>query len=268
MCPLIFMLREGAMLKVSQLMNLRVFKPKKKDAEDPAVLGEKELSRVGRVRQVVFAPKGDRVVGLLVRRPDVAGMVKREDAFVAVDSFVAHDAGLVVSRADGLDAAAIERLGLDWDACILWTGMDAKTTDGKELGWVSDVEFSQKTGLVESFFVGDGSVAESLVGDVVIPRNMLVGYKSGYMLVDPKAADLALNGGLAAKAGESYGRAKHEGKEAMAKAGKVAGEAVETGARSVGRAIGKAKKTDVRKHLKSTKGMFGAFMEEYKKASK
>lgn len=269
----LFHREERAMLKVSQLMNLQVLKPKKKDVEDFASLSGKELARVGRVRQVVFSPTGDRVVGLLVRRPDVAGMVKREDAFLALDSFAVGDPGLVITRlSDGLDGAAVERLSLDWDRCILWTGMDAKTTDGKVLGWVADVAFSPKSGLVEAFYVGDGSVSEALVGDVEIPRSMLVGYKDGYMLVSPEAAGLSLNGGLAAKAGESYGKARQEGREAVAKAGKAAGEAVEAGARGVGRMIGKAKKSDpqkaVKKQLGKTRGMFGAFMDEYKKASK
>lgn len=246
------------MLKVSQLMRVPVYQPKKKG--DPLL--------VGQIRQVVFAPAGDKVVGFLIRRPDVAGMVKRPDAFLALDSFKATDTGLVVTRTDGLDEAAIERLGLDWDACILWTGMDAKTTDGKELGWVADVEFSPKTGRVKAFYVGDGSVAESLVGDVVIPADLLEGYRDGFMLVKPEAATLSLNGGLAARAGEGYARVKLGGKEAAAKAGKAAGEAVEKGARSMGRMIGKAKKTDVKKQVKRTKGMFGAFMDEYKKASK
>lgn len=244
------------MLKISQLMRVRVYQEKKnKDSK----------TSVGKVRQVVFSPAGDRVVGLLVRRPDVAGMVKRADAFVALDSFDVCDEGIVVSCEKGaMDEAAIERLGLDWDSCILWCGMDAKTTDGKTLGWVSDVEFDPKSGRVASFYVGDGSVAESLVGDVVIPAEMLRGYAKGYMLVDPAAATLALNGGIAAKAGENYARAKMGGKDAAEKAGKVAGEAVEKGARGVGRMIGKAKK-----HAGgSPRGMFGAFMDEYKKASK
>lgn len=249
--------RTIAMLKVSQLMRARVYRPKKKDAEEPASLDVKELARIGQVRQVVFSPKGNRVVGVLARRPDVAGMVKREDAFVALDSFVVTDSGLVLTRGQGgLDAEAIERLGLDWDRCILWTGMDAKTTDGKELGWVSDVEFDPNGGKVEAFYVGDGSVAESLVGDVVVPVEMLVGYADGFMLVRPEAATMSLNGGLAAKAGTSYAKAKYEGKQAAEKAGKVAEEAVGKGAREVGRALGR------------TKGMFGAFMSEYKKASK
>ena len=253
------------MLKVSQLMRMQVYRPSRKKAGDPKKMTGNDLSLVGTIHQVVFGPKGDCVVGLLVRRPDVAGMVKRPDAFVALDSVVANDLGLVVSREDaGMDQEAIERLSLDWDACILWTGMDAKTTDGKELGWVSDVEFGPKSGKVSAFYVGDGSVARSLVGNVVIPGDMLVGYADGYMLVKPEAATLSLDGGLAAKAGEGYARAKQEGRQAAAKAGKAAGEVVEKGARGVGRMIGKAKKNAGG----SPRGMFGAFMDEYRKASK
>ena len=253
------------MLKVSQLMRMKVYRPNRAGEGDPKKLAEDKLSLVGTVHQVVFSPKGDRVVGFLVRRPDVAGMVKRADAFVALDSVVVNDLGFVVSRKDaGMDGDAIGRLSLDWDACILWTGMDAKTTDGKELGWVSDVEFGPKTGKVNAFYVGDGSVAKSLVGSVVVPSDMLVGYADGYMLVKPEAASLSLNGGLAAKAGEGYARAKQQGKQAAATAGKVADEAVQKGARGVGRMIGKAKK----RAGGSPRGMFGAFMDEYRKASK
>ncbi len=233
------------MLKVSQLMRVNVYRD------------ERESSPVGQIRQVVFSPQGDCVEGFLIRRPDVAGMVRREDAFLARDSFVVGDAGLVATRGkESFDDAARERLSLDWDACILWTGMDAKTTDGKQLGWVSDVSFYPKSGRVHSFYVGDGSVATSLVGNVVIPAQMLRGYKDGYMLVDPEAAHLALDGGLAAPAGETYARAKVGGKKAVARAGKAAEKATTKGAKSLGRQLGR------------TKGMFGAFVREYKKASK
>jgi len=266
------------MLKTSQLMRVDVYTPKRGRDADVQELERRDLSVVGKVHQFVFAPSGKQVVGLLVRRPDVAGMVHREDAFVALDSFDVGSLGLVVTRPkDGMDDAARERLGLDWDRCILWAGMDAKTTDGKELGWVSDIEFSPKTGNVKSFHVGDGAVAKSLVGNVEIPADMLRGYRDGYMLVDPEAATLALNGGLAARAGESYARAKLEGKEVANKAGKAAGEAVEKGAYGLGRALGKAKRAvekegdpakAVGKQVKRTRGMFGSFMDEFKKASK
>ncbi len=266
------------MLKVSQLMGIYVFEPKRGFSGDLCKASNKDLTVLGQVHQVVFDPKGLGVVGMLVRKPDVGGMIKRRDAFLALDSIVANDFGLVATRgADSLDEQAIERLGLDWDACILWTGMDAKTSDGKELGWVSDVEFSPKTGRVRAFYVSDGSVAKSLVGNVVIPGDMLIGYKDGYMVVQPGAAGLSLDGGLAAKAGVGYARAKLGGKQVAAKAGKAAGDAVEKGAYGLGRMIGKAKKsvkTDKKSAAKAvgtqlgrTKGMFGSFVDEFKKAS-
>lgn len=250
------------MLKVSDLMRLDVYRPKDKRAADPKTLPLSALVLVGTIRQVVFSPQGDKVVGVLLRRPDVAGMVRREDAFVSLDGLVAGTSCMVVTREDAMDAAAIARLGLDWDACILWTGMDAKTTDGKELGWVSDVEFGPKTGSVRAFYVGDGNVSESLVGRVVIPGDMLRGYKDGFMLVDPAAARLSLDGGLAAKAGEGYARVRQGGRQAAERAGKAAGTAVKKGARGLGKAIGRAKKAG------GARGMFGSFVDEYKKASK
>lgn len=257
------------MLKVSQVMGVRVYEPKHKDVEDYASLVQKDLGAVGQVHQVVFDPSGKRVAGFLVRRPDVGGMIKRRDAFLALDSFVTNDLGLVVAnRTDGLDEAAIERLGLDWDKCILWRGMDARTSDGKDLGWVSDVEFDPKVGTVQNFLVSDGAIAKSLVGNVVIPKDMLIGYHDGYMVVDPAVAKTALDGGLAARAGEGYARAKQSGKKAAAKAGKTAGDAVQKGAYGLGRMIGKAKKKSVGEQLGRTKGMFGSFVKEYKKASK
>ena len=244
------------MLRVSQVIREPVFVPKKGRKGDPRELTPADLSQIGEIHQVVFSPKGDRVVGYLVRRPDVGGMIKREDAFVSLDACAANDAGIVVARGDGMDDAARERLALDWDACLIWTGMDARTVGGKELGWVSDVEYYPRSGKVTSFFVGDGSVAKSLVGNVVIPADMLRGYSDGFLVVDEKAAKLKLDGGLAAKAGEGYAKAKIGGKQAAAKVGKAAGVAAKKGARGLGSALGR------------TKGMFGAFRDEYRKASK
>lgn len=265
------------MLRLSDLMNVEVYVPKKANADDLETLGQDALKVLGKVRQALFFPEGDRVAGLLVRRPDIGGMIKQEDAFVALDSLVAGQSGLVVSRADAaLDEAAIKRLGLDWDRAIIWYGMDVRTQNKKELGWVSDIEFNAKTGRVRAFFVDDGTMAKSLVGSVVIDAGLLCGYEDGYMVVADEVSSLALSGGIAQKAGEGYAKAKLEGKKASA----AAEDAAMRGARSVGKAIGKAKRTykkkvgtkgakkAVRDQLMGTKGMFSSFMDEYKKASK
>ena len=80
------------------------------------------------MRAALFTPDGKHVAGFVIKRPDVAGMIKRGDAFLAWDSLrVLDEKTILVTRADdGLDDAALRRLDLDWDRCIMWSGMDAK----------------------------------------------------------------------------------------------------------------------------------------------
>ncbi|MBM6815354.1 PRC-barrel domain containing protein [Olsenella uli] len=231
------------MLKVSQLVGLRVFAPKKPKTQKDGTVTER-LQRLGKVHNAVFSPDGRSVVGLLVKRPDVAGVIKRDDAFVALDSFeLASDGTVTVTRLeDGLDDAAIRRLDLDWDACIIWSGMDAKTVEGKPLGYVSDAEFNEKTGDVSRFSSTDGGVAHALLGSFVITPDMLRGYRDGCMIVDAGGHAVALDGGLAGAAGEGYARAKAKGAEVGKKVGTAAGEAVDKGSFALGKMIGRAQR--------------------------
>lgn len=231
------------MLKISQLERINVFRPGRKATGDPAKMRIGELTLVGKVHLTVFDPKGTRVVGFLVKRPDVASMIKVADAFLALDSFVACDAGLVATRGDdSFDGKARERLGLDWDRCLIWGGMDARTTDGKALGWVSDVEFEPKTGRAKTFYLGEGAVSTALVGTVEVPATLLRGYRDGFMLLDPSAAGIALNGGAAARAGEAYAKAKYSGARAAKKAASSAESAVGKGAFRLGKMLGDTKR--------------------------
>jgi uncharacterized protein YrrD len=235
-------LKETRMQRVSDLVNKKVFRRKvdRKGNERPV--------RFGRVHMAVFSPDGRRVAGFMVKLPDVVGMVKRPDQFVALDSLAVgasagDEDGVVISREKGgMGDAAIERLGLDWDRCIIWAGMDAKTVSGRELGYVNDAVYDEKTGTVAKMCVGDGGVAQSLVGSVEIPIDMLRRYEKGFMIVDDAAAKLQLSGGVAAAAGEGYARAKAGGKQAAKKAGRAASSAVDKGSFALGRAIGKAKR--------------------------
>ena len=230
------------MLKVNDLIGRRVLLLKKTTTAKDGTVTDK-YTKLGKVHAAVFSPNGKRVVGFTVKRPDIAGMVKREDAFLAWDSFSAAEKDLVVTRRkDALDEAAIKRLSLNWDACIMWSGMDAKTTDGKPLGYVSDAEFDEKTGAVTRFFTNDGGMARALIGSFVITPNMVRGYKNGFRIVDASAGAPQLDGGLAGAAGEGYARAKAKGSELGKKAGAVAGEAVDKGSFALGRMLGKAKR--------------------------
>lgn len=262
------------MLKMTQLIGLAVYAPKGGRARSGG--DAVPIKRIGKVRNVVCSPSGKRVAGLLVHQRDIAGMIAQPDLFLAIDSFEPFENGIVITRSDdGVDDAARKRLKLDWDTCIIWNGMDAKTEDGKQLGQVADIEFSVKTGKVKAYHLGDGSMSESLVGHVAVPGSMLVGYRDGWMIVKPEAAHLELSGGVAAKAGEGYARAKDGVSKATKKAGEVVGKAVDKGSRSVGKALGKAKRAagkdpakKVGEHLKGVSTMFSDFADEFKKASK
>lgn len=234
------------MAKIEAYQGVRVFVTKKarKDKKNPDAPTEK-LSKLGKIHMAVFAPNGRQLVGFLVARPDVVGMVKREDAFLAWDSFEPCERGVVVTRPDdGLDDAARKRLELDWDSCIMWAGMDARTRSGKVLGYVNDVEFDPKTGAAQTFYVGDGGMARALVGSFEIPAQMVIGYsaKDQFMVVSDEAENLAVDGGAAAKAGEAWASAKVKGAEVGHKAGAAASKAVDKGSFEVGRFIGKAKR--------------------------
>ncbi|MCI1665768.1 MAG: PRC-barrel domain-containing protein [Atopobiaceae bacterium] len=229
---------------MNQLMGVRVYKPlpeRKRLKKDGT---ERKPDKLGKVHNMVFTPDGRKLAGLMVKRPDVAGMVKREDLFMGIDSFEACDLGLMCTRGDdSFDDAARARLGLDWDRCIIWAGMDVVTPDGRELGYVTDISFDGKDGSVGIVYVTDGSISTGLVGAVEVPIDMVKGYDSHQrMVVANEAADLALSGGLAAKAGEGYAKMKIAGKEAGEKAGKKASEAVDKGSYALGRAMGKAKR--------------------------
>lgn len=306
-------------MKYSQVYNAVVLTPKaanKKSetapdaaAEASGVPQKKAFSKLGKVHHAVFSPKGTKVVGFLIKRPDLVGMIKRDDVFVALDSCKLVDGALHVSKDDeSFDDAARKRLGIDWDACIMWAGMDAETTDGHRVGYVNDVEFDERTGEVALFLVGDGGVSRQLVGSFEIPASMLVGYSKGRMLVDPAAKDLSLNGGLAARAGEATAKAKMGAEQASEKITQGTVEAIDKGSHDFGRMISETKRAyqkqagtspkkagaakasgssgkkaqpsakkaptsdeaarAVGKQIGKLGSMFGSFAEEYKKSSK
>ena len=231
------------MLRISSLTGQRVLLFKKTvKAKDGTVTDR--YQKFGRVRAAVFSPDGKHVAGFVIKRPDVAGMVRRADAFAAWDSLTRMDEkNLLVSRPeDGLDGAALTRLDLDWDRCIMWSGMDAKTTEGKPLGYVSDAEYDEKTGRVTRFFTADGGMARALIGSFVIEPDMVRGYRDGFMVVDVRGRGVELDGGLAGAAGEGYAKAKAGASVVGKKVGAAAGEAVDKGSFALGRALGKARR--------------------------
>ena len=173
-------------------------------------------------------------------------------------------------------------LGVNYDDCVLWAGLPVMGEDGTVYGTVGDVSFDPKTGDVRSMKVTQGATANALLGVKEIPGSMIRGFKRGIgtalavngqaeeaepvlgaILVSDEVAELAAEGGLAAKAGEATAVVADRAREtveavkpAVSTATKAAGKAVNAGAYATGRQI------------KRASGMFSAFKEEYDKARK
>jgi uncharacterized protein YrrD len=225
------------MLSVKELMNDKVIAPRgRKDKE----------RRVGKVRRFVFHPREKRCIGFIVKRPDAALMFKRKDMFVAIDRIsIVDDEVHVAVGDDSTGAAAIKRLGVEWDNCVLWLGMQVVSESGEVLGEVGNVLFEEGTGKVDSIELDNGATARLLLGKSSIPASMIKGFRfgvgsrlSGYqdevadddedadleeedlgaILVSDEALDLQAEGGLAEKAGRASVNAQVKGREIADKA--------------------------------------------------
>lgn len=230
------------MLSTNQLMNKKVIAPQ----------GRKEKEkRIGKVRRFVFHPREKRCIGFIVKRPDAALMFRRKDLFVAIDRIRIEDDEVHVDGADGsMGASAIKRLGVEWNNCVLWVGMQVISESGEGLGNVGNVLFDEETGRVSAIELDSGATARALLGKSTIPADLIKGFRfgvgsrlSGYqdevaddeedeedlqeedlgaILVSDKALELQPEGGLAEKAGRASVTAAVKGREAAEKA-KVAG---------------------------------------------
>lgn len=229
-----------AKLTMAKLSRMKTYVPAKqrKDKENQ----NDKLKRLGRVHQLVFSSDSKYVVGFMIARPDIAGMVKQKDVFVALDA-ISVDEKTVICKddKDAFDDAACKRLGINFDRCIIWEGCDVITKSGTFLGYVMDACFDAGTGVVDYFSAQEGSAASALVGTFDIPAAWVYGFEKGKMIVRDEAASIELSGGLAAKAGEGYAVAKDKAKEGVAKADEVASKAVDKGSHALGGVIGRAK---------------------------
>lgn len=242
---------------VGTLQGVRVWlaKPKgKQDKKDGRPTSSKYL---GKVHLPVFTPNGQRIVGFMVKQPDIAGMIKQPDRFVALDAFAVDDDGslLVADVRESFDAAAAKRLGVDLDACIIWTGMDVQTKSGTKLGYCADASFNYRTGAVDMFKLTPSGASSALIGYLEMPASYLVGYAKGTMVVKDEASQLEFSGGAAAKAAEASVKASEGVKKGAKVLDEKGSEAVEKGSHALGRQIGK------------TAGAFKEFSSEYKKAA-
>jgi len=229
--------------------------------------GRNGQKRIGKILKAVFSPSDYALAGYIVARPDFLFMFKRKDRFLAYDAFRVIDGRVVATiDRDSWDEPACQRLGIDWDKCLILEGMTLVTEDGTKVGMIDSIEYDEKTRETVSFQVSDGIAAKQILGVSSIPLELIVGYKNGHMVARSAASDIQAEGGIAAKAGEQVAIATNVVKEKTEaarqtagkitkQAGKTAGKAVDSGSKALGKQLGK------------TKGMFKAFKDEYQKES-
>ena len=246
--------------------------------------GKRGNRRIGRVKSCVFHPSEKRCIGFVIKRPDLLWMFHRKDLFLALDSFDLVDGHVLIKEnAETTGPAACRRLGVNWDECVLWEGMPLMTADGTAVGYVGTITFSLATGEVRDVVASNGVTAKYLLGTLTVPAEYIVGFKRGMgaqlavrndsreeaageefmgaILVSDDVWTLQPEGGWAEAAGEFTAKATARVKEKVAQytpkvqeATHAAGEAINDGAYAVG------------KQVAATKGMFGAFKEEFDKA--
>ena len=232
------------MLTTKEVRGVKVVRPNKPGKEYTKDGIPRHRRKIGKIYKTVFSPDGLRVVGFIVRRPDLLWMFKRPERFLALDAMEIQDGLICPAKGmDSWDERAIKRLDVDYETCIIWEGMDVKTSDGRELGRVDEISFDERTGELNSLFLDDGGTARAIVGSVEIPMELMVGYKNGVLVVQPEAAQLLPTGGLAAKAGEATAKIGAGAKEGAKKAGQAASKAVDKGSYGLGKLIGRAKRS-------------------------
>ena len=262
------------------------------------VVSGRNGKRIGKVRRFVFHPSERRCIGILVKRPDAALMFHRKDLFVTLDGFEIRGGEVVLSdEPRTTDSAALKALGVNWDKCVIWVGMPVMTESGDYLGYVEAVKFNRDSGVVDSLTTENGAANDAVLGKRTIPGNMVRGFRRGVgialapvgdyhgeeldqerelgaILVADEAIDIVAEGGVAAAAGKATAVVTDKAKKGVAKTKAVASEQVDRARPAAQRAAEKTGKAveagafAAGKQLGRASGMFAAFKEEYKKASR
>ena len=193
-------LKTMSTMSTADLSRRRVYvrHPKKNDPD--------ALKKVGKIHAFVFHPKKAKLLGCLIKRPDLAWMFRRGDVFVSTDGLEFIDGDIVFSETSGSYGREAEKRlskehGIGLDDCILWVGLPIMTENGDALGLIRDVEFDIATGNVTAIVAAQGATADTLLGARRIPARMIRGFRrgKGARLSDAPMSDSA------EKEGEAFG---------------------------------------------------------------
>lgn len=205
--------------------------------------------KAGTVREVLFAPATQQVVGYIVGRGDLLLMIKRKDRFLAFDrAEIAPQTGfLVAQEGKGVwDGSALKRLGISFDDTVVWRGMPVRTEDGRDLGRVADLAINDSDGRLLGVRLSDGAMATALLGRKDISSDLIVSCGRKGILVKNSAVAVEASGGVV---------------DTAATATVIASDRITRGAKTATNVATKGA-AEIKKR---TSSMLSSFKEEYKK---
>lgn len=230
---------------------------------------EIQVKQIGRIHVAIFHPVYKICIGVLVKRPDVAWMFRRRDAYCALPLLEIDEDGEVILEADYKEKSVkfLKLENIKLDACVIWDGMDVFTENSKELGSIERINIDRKSGEIVDIHVAAGATSKALLGTRIIPAPEIVGFAEGKgaqlvannsidtgeigcILVKNSALNIEPTGGAAEKAAKASVKATNAAKKTAssvkAKASKAADKAkpqlqkaTEDGAKALGTQIGK-----------------------------
>jgi uncharacterized protein YrrD len=174
---------------------------------------------LGQVEHALFHPDEPRVVGFQVARPRFAYVVERKRLFVPLS-----EVRVGTERLDGrherllTGRKAASRLGFDWDASVIWTGMPVRTRGGRRAGAVYDAQFDDQDGTVTKLVLSEGVGSDVAVGRRTIDGANVRGFFGEEVVIDDVLGSAEFSGGVAATAGRGAAVARKAATDAAVKA--------------------------------------------------
>lgn len=260
------------LLDTSKIIGKRVYVKTSENAE------EIEVKQLGRLRVAIFHPVKNVCIGALIRRPDIAMMFHRSDAFCALPLFEIDEDGEIILAENYADESKkfLKSEKINTDACVIWDGMPVQTQSGELLGIVEKVLVDEISGKLKSILVAQNATSKALLGTREIPDVQVIGFDEGSgiklvsnnetdtgiegcILVKDSASDIDLSGGAAEKAAKAsvkatqavkkagasakteVAKAANNAKPKISQAAKTAEKATQEGAFTLGKQIGKTK---------------------------
>lgn len=257
--------------------------------------GSSNTRRIGKVKYFLFHPREKRCICFAVKRPDLLWMFRRKDKFVLINNCELVDNEIKIGKEALMSGPAVAKeLEIDWNACILWTGLPLVTDDGATIGCVGDVSFDASTGEILSIQADTGATANTLLGTRCIPASLIKGFRSnigsstsslgesagetsrredlGAILVSNEAFEIETEGGLAERAGKTTAIAADKAEKAAATAKAKVKETAAVASKKTGISAEKTEEVVTRgayatgKQISRAKGMFSEFKKEYDRA--